>query len=94
MGLKKGQTNNREGRPKGIPNKTTDELRATVQAFIEDNIEKLQDNFDLLEPKEKLIFIEKMLKMVLPQPLNELEKLSEEQLDQLIIKLKNEPNKY
>ena len=87
---KKGFTNNPNGRKKGVPNKSTDELRSTVQAFIEKNIENLQSNFDLLHPKDKLLFIEKMLKMVLPQPLNSLEKLTDEQLDQLIEKLKKE----
>lgn len=60
-GLKTG------GRKKGIPNKTTEELRDTVQAFIENNIDGIQENFDLLEPKEKLLFIEKMLNYSLPR---------------------------
>ncbi len=89
MGLHKGNTNNLKGRPKGKPNKSTEELRGIVQAFIETNLETLQTNFDLLEPKEKLMFLDKMLKMVLPQPLNDLEKLTDEQLDELIKKLKD-----
>lgn len=78
------------GRVAGTPNKTTEELRNTVQLFVERNIKKLQLNFDLLEPKEKLLFIEKMLKMVLPQPMNDLERFTDEQLDQIILRLKNE----
>jgi len=90
MGLHKGKTNNPNGRPKGKPNKSTEELREIVQAFIENNLENLQVNFDLLEPKEKLMFLDKMLKMVLPQPLNDLEKLTDEQLQELINKIRNE----
>lgn len=67
MGQKKGQTGNLNGRPKGTPNKTTGQLRNAVQAFIENNIERMQENFDLLEPKEKLLFIEKMLNYSLPR---------------------------
>jgi len=67
MGLQKGTTNNPNGRPPGRQNKTTEQLRNTVQTFIENNIENLQLNFDLLEPKEKLLFIEKMLNYCLPR---------------------------
>jgi hypothetical protein len=67
MGLHTGQTNNIYGRPKGSLNKSTDELRQTVQSFIENNIDSMQSNFDLLEPKEKLLFIEKILCYTLPK---------------------------
>ncbi len=67
--FKKGQSGNEKGRKPGIPNKTTEQLRQAVQVFIENNIEELQSNFDLLEPKEKLIFIEKILRFVLPTQL-------------------------
>lgn len=55
------------GRELGTPNKSTDELRQTVQSFIENNLDSMQANFDLLEPKEKLLFIEKMLNFSLPR---------------------------
>ena len=67
MKYQKGQSGNPEGRPLGTPNKTTEELRNTVQAFIENNIETMQVNFDLLEPKDKLSFIEKLLNYSLPR---------------------------
>lgn len=35
--MKKGQTNNPHGRPKGIPNKATAEFRDTVRRLLEDN---------------------------------------------------------
>lgn len=92
MGLRKGMTNNPAGRPKGRPNKTTDELRQVFQAFIETNIETLQNDFDKLEPKDRLLFIEKIAKIVLPPPMNELQRLSDEQLDELIHRLKKENN--
>jgi len=90
MGLRKGQTNNKAGRKPGVPNKTTEELRKLVQSFIEANIEDVQAQYDLLEAKDKLLFLEKLLKIVLPPPIISLEQLSEADLQTLINKLKNE----
>jgi len=78
------------GRTKGTPNKTTEELRGLVQNFLENNIERLQEDFDLLEPKDRLNFIEKIMKLVIPAPITSLEQLSEYDLDILIEKLKME----
>lgn len=55
------------GREAGTLNKTTSELRNTIQSFIEKNIDEMQKNFDLLEPKDKLMFIEKLLNYTLPK---------------------------
>jgi hypothetical protein len=92
MGLKKGMTNNPNGRKKGVPNKTTDELRGLFQSFLEANIETLQSDFDQLEPKERLSFIERIAKMIIPAPLHELQRLTDEQLDELINRLKKQNN--
>ena len=55
------------GRELGTPNRSTEQLRQTVQVFIENNIEGMQTNFDQLEAKDKLLFIEKMLNYSLPR---------------------------
>ncbi len=87
--MPKGHTNNPHGRPKGKPNKTTEQVRGMIQAFIEKNIERLQSDFDGLEtPKERLYFLERMLSHTIPKPLNELEKLTDAQLDEIIKRLK------
>jgi hypothetical protein len=78
------------GRQKGVPNKTTDELRGLFQSFVEANIETLQADFDLLKPNERLSFMERIAKLILPQPLNELQRLTDEQLDELINRLKKQ----
>ena len=60
---------NRTGRPKGSPNKTSEEIRVMLQDFIDANLETLQADFDLLEPRERLGFIERLLKHILPAPI-------------------------
>jgi len=55
------------GREQGTPNKLTKELREAINNFLTDNIKEIQKNFDLLEPKDKLYFIEKILSYTLPK---------------------------
>ena len=86
----KGHTNNPNGRPKGKPNRTTEELRGLFQSFIESNIETLQADFDKLEPKDRLSFMERIAKLIIPSPVQELQRLTDDQLSDLITKLKNQ----
>jgi len=88
----KGVSGNPTGRPKGTPNKTTSEIRKLFAEFISANIDNLQSIFDKLDPKEQIMVIERFAKIILPPPIDELETLSEEQLEQIITKLKNEQN--
>ncbi len=80
------------GRVKGTPNKTTLEIKNLMQSFISENIEKLQSDFDALEPKDRLAFFERALRFILPtqqtQELN-INNLSESELDILIDKISN-----
>jgi len=95
MGLPKGKTNNPAGRPKGSLNRTTTEIKEMINQFISGNLEDLQNNYDLLDPKDKLQFFRDLLKFVIPAKEsneininalsdNELERLT----DNLIEKLK------
>ncbi|OFY49454.1 MAG: hypothetical protein A2W85_06325 [Bacteroidetes bacterium GWF2_41_31] len=91
MGLHKGcKPNNPNGRPPGKPNRTTEELRGLFQSFIESNIETLQADFDQLEPKDRLSFMERIAKLIIPAPVPELQRLTDDQLNELINKLKNQ----
>lgn len=92
MPFKKGQVTNPDGRPKGKPNRTNEQIRELVLNFIDKNIDKLQTDFEALEPKERLNFIERLFKHVLPAPLHELERLTDVQLDELITRLKSKQN--
>jgi hypothetical protein len=55
------------GREAGTPNKTTIEFRNLINQFISKNIDTLQNDFDKLEPKDRLQFFEKMMQYALPR---------------------------
>ena len=67
MPHRKGITNNPYGRPKGTPNKTTAEMREAIQAFVERNIQQMQDDFDQLDSAERLRILERFMQYLLPR---------------------------
>lgn len=67
MRFKKGQSGNPQGRPPGTANKTTEAIRATVNKFISDNLPNIQAEYENLEAKDKLEFLNKLLAYVLPK---------------------------
>lgn len=58
--------NNLGGRKPGSKNKTTEEIRASFQELLENNLSKLQQDLDKLEPEERLKIILSLSKFVLP----------------------------
>ncbi len=54
------------GRIAGTPNKVTKELKEVVKGFLDANAKNLQKDFDELQPNERLIFFERLLKYALP----------------------------
>ena len=61
---------NREGRPKGSPNKTTKEIRDAFQCFVEDNTDKFQGWIDEVakkNPAKALELIGSLSEYVLPK---------------------------
>lgn len=67
MGLKKGQTNNPNGRPKGSKNRTTQDLRERISDFIGDEWERVMRDFKRLPLPERMRFFERLLGYVLPK---------------------------
>jgi len=55
------------GRTIGTPNRVTSDLRTSINDFLGNNIDTLQENFDKLEPKDKIYFIERLLKYSIPR---------------------------
>lgn len=66
MGLTKGMTNNPNGRPKGIANKSTNDLRQWVGEFIDGQKEQILQDWQALEPKDRILMFEKLMRFVLP----------------------------
>lgn len=90
MRYTKGQSGNPYGRPKGSKNKTPEQLRAILNAFLSESIEDIKQEYNKLNAAQKLQYLDKLLCHVLPRPKDEIEKLTDEQLDIIIKKLKEE----
>lgn len=92
MAFKKGISGNAKGRPKGATGKQQTDLRIWITQFIDTNREKIKEDWLKLEPKDRLLMFEKLLKYSVPalQAVNmdlNFEKLTDEQLDEIINRL-------
>ena len=92
MGLKKGQTGNPNGRPKGKPNKVTSEVRTWLAELIDKNRTQIVRDLKALEPKDRLIVLEKFMQYTTPKMQSmdakiDIERLTEGQLDLIINEL-------
>lgn len=90
----KGKSGNKAGKPKGTVNKTTTDLRQWINNFIEGQRGQIQKDWKELEPKDRIVLFEKLLKYSLPtlqatSLTTDFEKLTDEQLDFIINQLKN-----
>jgi hypothetical protein len=56
-----------EGRKAGTPNKTTTEIREAFSLLIENNLSKLQEDLNGLEPKERVKLLLEMSQFVVPK---------------------------
>ena len=87
--------NNLGGRTKGSKNKTTEKIRDTFLHFIEDNLERMQEDFNLLEPRDRFRYLFEMSKFILLSLKsiefgNVLDTLTEDEFQEVIEKIKAE----
>ncbi len=89
--FKPGKSGNPKGRPPGSTNEDIARLRGLVYSLLMEGWETILDDFRALETgKERLQIIDRLLRHVLPAPQDELQRLSDEDLDRLISRLKNQ----
>ena len=78
---------------KGVPNKTTNEVRRAFQLLVENNLPKMQNDLDSLEPKDRIKFMLDMAKFILPQlqsiSIDDLREQEAQGFNVLTINLKN-----
>lgn len=91
MGLRKGIRNNPNGRPKGVPNKITADLRQRISKFLNDNWEGMQADFDKMEPKDRNMFLDKLIQYQIAKPQNFDIQIEYRELERL---LERTPEKY
>jgi len=63
----KGHTNNPNGRPKGKPNKITQDMRQWIAQIIDSNREQMVQDLQTLEPIERLKILERLFPYVVPK---------------------------
>ena len=55
------------GRSKGTPNKITGTLKEFISEIIDENRERIREDLEALEPKDRLQILEKLMQYVLPK---------------------------
>jgi hypothetical protein len=85
------------GKPKGAKNKINTELRELIQKLFDDNYQAIQDDLEVLEPKDRLKFLSDLLPYLLPKLQStthtkeiDLDGMTEEDLDRLIERIIDE----
>lgn len=86
MGLRKGMTNNKQGKPKGAVNKLSKDMRQTITDFLQDHWPEVEKEFSKLKGRDKVNFYRDLLQYSIPKMQAvavalEFEKLTDEQLE-------------
>lgn len=89
--FKQGTSGNPKGRPKGARGKIQKDLKQVLFDIVANNIDNIQSDLDLLDPKERLVMMEKFISYLIPKAINQnninVDKLTETQINQIIDKL-------
>jgi hypothetical protein len=97
MSDKVEESPNPAGKPKGSLNKTAKDLRQMISDFLVENFEEIQKSFKEIPPKEKIKVYCKLLPFALPKLRASeelmLERLTDQEIDDILEKLKEAANK-
>ncbi len=93
MGLPKGRTNNPAGKPIGCNSKAVGDLRQWVGEFIDGQREQILQDWQALEPKDRIMMFEKLMRFVLPTLQattlqTDFDRMTDSELDHIINELK------
>lgn len=93
MPFTQGKSGNPGGRPAGSQNKRKTQLREMIENFLVDNFEKVVEEINTLEAKDRVkfycILLPYGLAKVKPEADNNIERLTERELDEIFEKLKH-----
>lgn len=92
MAFKKGSSGNPNGRPPGSKNKTGVQLRQLITGFLEQRFEDVVNDFDQLEPKDRIKVYTDLLQYGLPKLQSvsndiNFDGMTDEQLDEIFERL-------
>ncbi len=92
MAFKKGNSGNPTGRPKGSQNKAGGQLREVIANFLEQRFEDVVNDFEQLEPKDRIKVYTDLLQYGVPklQAVSnsiEFEQMTDAQLDDIFERL-------
>ncbi len=92
MAFKKGISGNINGRPKGSQNKAGGQLREVIANFLEQRFEDVVNDFEQLEPKDRIKVYTDLLQYGVPklQAVSnaiEFEQMTDEHLDEIFLRL-------
>jgi len=87
--FKKGESGNPQGRPPGTRSKSSEDIRAFLLKFLENNLDSLQETYDKLDAKDKVRLLSVVFRYTMTLPFNP-ENLSVENLEQILNYLKHE----
>ena len=95
MKFQPGQSGNILGRPKGSKNIMSQKVREDIISFLEGSFDKIKSDFDSLRPIQRVKYYIELLNFGIPKlssttVIEEFDKLTDEQLDEIIKRLKDE----
>jgi transcription initiation factor TFIIIB Brf1 subunit/transcription initiation factor TFIIB len=95
----KGQTGNKGGRPKGVPNKTTAEIKEIITKIVGNQLDRLEKDLDTLRktnPSKAIDISTKLIDYVIPRMSKlDVDGQINHKVDKLVIEIKkNDDSKH